>query len=1070
MVACRTCGAQAAIEAPMLLIRPGETPSLLLAMTTAQLAEESPASGEHLAREALAARARSDDIDGPVIPLPRLLLLLILARDVGADAADPNCACQEVRDSGVTEPLPSWYGAFLQLVRDGELQRRIVRTFKELPGVPPDDLPGFLEAHSELSSNEALRIVSDLAAQSVGVDVELGQVQLQIVESLAAKKPVRQVAAEYLDGIEQFGRRLNERLAELIAQALENPGSGGIAHVRAALAMATALGNSHLEAELSADLAHRLLTGLVPDNQATEEAIRLFEQALTLISDSDPRWPAWVGNLGVAYQTRINGDARENWETARDLLDRACIVSDRDTDPRRWSIIQTNYGLLLSERPGGATSEDLDLAIEHLLAGLEERSPQINVVDWAYSQLNLGLQYRRRGNENDLRDAADCYRQALAYLDPVENQQLWATLQNNLADVLLATDPIDAAGAMTAVQSGLKVANADTDPVTRARLLWTLGHAADRGLGQLTQAAVAPRQEALQLLAPTQAPELYLRIGGELVSTYGQLDDWHATADVYTTMLRAFATLYDAQASAEGRRRVLGNNPNLARWAAYAFARDGRLEQAVETIEAGRARDLSAAVGRDTADLARLAPVDPYIAARYQAVLSAFRLALAGADKPQTDVRQKVIAAERAMQEILDQIRAIPGFERFLLPMSINDICQAGGGTPIIYLINAPGGSYVLNVTPDGTSAPLIEAIAVPDVTSVNVLRLQMFDYIGDHAPGLLLAQAADPLRRETLLPAALSRLRELQPLVQPIADILARSADNHAIVIPTGLLGLIPLHAIPIPDSDRVLDDIGEIHFSPSAAVFAACRKRASKPRQQHLVGIADPETSLPPLPGSRAELAAIQEQFEPDIPATCTYGSEATRTWLLEHVGEATYLHLACHGASAPGTSADGRLYLADETILTIDDLIDGRLKQCRLAVASACQSGHYTANIPDEFTGLPAGFLEAGAACAIVSLWQVEDRATALLMVHLYELLLQSTAESGTIIGPVAALRHARSWLRQLTVRQIDRYIQAHPPLAENFRSLAGTELGCHDQDSEVRPYAAAQYWAAFTAWGT
>ena len=39
---------------------------------------------------------------------------------------------------------------------------------------------------------------------------------------------------------------------------------------------------------------------------------------------------------------------------------------------------------------------------------------------------------------------------------------------------------------------------------------------------------------------------------------------------------------------------------------------------------------------------------------------------------------------------------------------------------------------------------------------------------------------------------AALNRLSELQPLIQPVADVLTRSASHRAIVIPTGLLGLI--------------------------------------------------------------------------------------------------------------------------------------------------------------------------------------------------------------------------------------------------------------------------------------
>lgn len=140
----------------------------------------------------------------------------------------------------------------------------------------------------------------------------------------------------------------------------------------------------------------------------------------------------------------------------------------------------------------------------------------------------------------------------------------------------------------------------------------------------------------------------------------------------------------------------------------------------------------------------------------------------------------------------------------------------------------------------------------------------------------------------------------------------------------------------------------------------------------------------------------------------------------------------------------------------------MIDGRLTGCRLATASACQSGHYSiGEAPEEFTGLPAGFLQAGAACAVVSLWQVDDEATALLMTRFYELL--DLHRNNTTELPVFALREARTWLRHLTAEQARQYTQDHTHLS---RSVA-----CHASPTAdpMPPYAAAQYWAAFSAWG-
>jgi CHAT domain-containing protein/tetratricopeptide (TPR) repeat protein len=1072
LAACPACGVKALVDAPLLLIRPGNALPVLLALGSDELDQASSPSSPRLAAMAREDRVGHEPLDGPIIPLPRSLLPLALTRDVAEDCADPDRAAETIRAAGVPEPLADWYTAFLRLVRDTEPQRLAEQALRLLLEVRPPDLPEFLRSHPELGSVAALKIARELASAVPERHRYVPRAQLRLVEDMAVHRPVAEVAVEYLSAIQQTGRQLNEELVELMKHALAHQGPDGIPQARAALQLATALGHGAIEAELSADLAVRMLMVPAPDSSSVENAIGLLRRALSLISDDDPRWSSWAGNLAGAYRSRINGDSADNWEIAHSLFDHACAVADREPDLRRRAIIHTNYGLLLSEHPGGSTPEDLDQAVDHLRIGLQYRSPEINRVDWAYSQLNLGLVYRRRSTGSDLADAEKCYRQGMAYLRPSDNPQLWATLQNNLADVLLVADPADSAGAAASAKAGLRVVDGRHDPVTRARLLWALGRAEDTLHGKLSRPAVTNRRKALQLLSPVQTPDLYRRISGELVDAYGQLGRWQDAADVYADKLIAFNTLYDAQTSVQGRRRVLAGSPTLARWAAYAMARAGRTEEAVEAIENGRARQLSASAARETAHLDRLEAADPYLAGQYRESLAAFRAALSGASHMLTspDSQQQVSSGESAIQNVLRQIRAIPGFEGFLRPMTVRDIRNAAGGDPVIYLVSAPHGSYALTVMPGQAGPPTVEAEPIPEVTSVDVLRLQMFDYVGDYAPGLLLAQSVDRLRRRKMLPDALDRLIEMQPLVRPVVDVLSRTPSGRVIVVPTGFLGLIPLLATPLPDGNgRVLDDLGEVCFAPSAAAFAACRTRASEHQPERLVGVANPQNSLPRLPGSEAELAAIQTLFESRGSVTCAYGPEPTRSWLLGQVQEATHLHLACHGASEPGNSDGGQLYLAGDTTLTVDDLIDGKLEGCRLAVASACQSGHYsTTGSADEFTGLAAGFLQAGTACAIVSLWHVDDRATAVLMTRLYEILL-NPAPGSDQPGPVAALRQARTWLRHVTKKELDDYIKCHLPLADYFKNMDTIPSGLFQVESETKPYSVPQYWAAFTAWG-
>jgi len=80
--------------------------------------------------------------------------------------------------------------------------------------------------------------------------------------------------------------------------------------------------------------------------------------------------------------------------------------------------------------------------------------------------------------------------------------------------------------------------------------------------------------------------------------------------------------------------------------------------------------------------------------------------------------------------------------------------------------------------------------------------------------------------------------------------------------------------------------------------------------------------------------------------------------------------------------------------------------KLKSTRLVVLSACETGLVaTSTKSDEFVGLPAGFLHAGAQAVVSSLWRVEDESTKDLMVRFYQNHLQNG------MSPSQALRDAQ-----------------------------------------------------------
>ncbi|MEU7688260.1 CHAT domain-containing protein, partial [Streptomyces spectabilis] len=567
------------------------------------------------------------------------------------------------------------------------------------------------------------------------------------------------------------------------------------------------------------------------------------------------------------------------------------------------------------------------------------------------------------------------------------------------------------------------------------------------------------RREALAAAPPAVAPSLHLGIARELLTTYASAQRWTEAADVASDMLTAVSVLYDAQVTVASRRGVLVQVDRLARWTAFLLARAGRPERAVEALERGLACELSVVAGRGAADLAELDRVDPVMARRYRQARSRYRSTVGGPSPMNPDgaapATREQAGAERELRAVVEDVQAIPGFEDFLRTTELRDIVRAAGGRPLAYLVNSPWGSYVLAVL--GTR-PTVRAVLVPEVTSTTLARLLLMDMDdpdGD-AVGLWLVQQAPTATYRRLLPAALDRLTALEPLVRPLAALLTEDARHEAVVVPTGLLGLVPLHALPVgAGTDDVLDDVGTLMLSPSAAVREATRSRAARPPRTppRLAAVADPDGSLP---GSRSELAEILDLFAGRGETGHAVGADATVAWVLDHLATASYLHLSCHG-SAGFDSRGGSLALADGP-LDMDTLVRHQLPVCRLTVASACQSGHYgIIETPDEFLGLPAAFLQAGAACAVSSLWLVDDLATAVLMTRFYELLAQTH-------DPVPALRRSRRWLRRLTWDELERYAEAHRHLAALSEGYAARARG-----RRKHPFDSPVHWGAFTAWG-
>ena len=120
-----------------------------------------------------------------------------------------------------------------------------------------------------------------------------------------------------------------------------------------------------------------------------------------------------------------------------------------------------------------------------------------------------------------------------------------------------------------------------------------------------------------------------------------------------------------------------------------------------------------------------------------------------------------------------------------------------------------------------------------------------------------------------------------------------------------------------------------------------------------------------------------------------------------------------------------------------------------------------------------GFAQAFLLAGSRSVCLTLWQVDDTATALLMDRFYRNLLGKREDGAKTMGKAAALREAKQWLRNLSAVDAleclgtlaNGVVRGERPAREEMRPVPQPKAAGKD----YKPYAHPRYWAAFVLIG-
>lgn len=238
--------------------------------------------------------------------------------------------------------------------------------------------------------------------------------------------------------------------------------------------------------------------------------------------------------------------------------------------------------------------------------------------------------------------------------------------------------------------------------------------------------------------------------------------------------------------------------------------------------------------------------------------------------------------------------------------------------------------------------------------------------------------------------------------------------------------------------------------------------------------------------LPGARREVAAIEREMKKVQGDTrLLVGEEATESTLRRLNAESRlrqyrYLHFATHGVVNPNMPQRSALILSassesdsnaalDDTRLTAGEMLTTWNLNAELVTLSACQTalGRYAEG--EGHIGFAQSLLVAGADSVLLSLWKVDDSATALLMQRFYKNVLGTRAGLDGPLPKHEALREAQSWLRGLERADADRLVARIPQLQRGkIRPIRKPTLRPPTKNGDG-PYADPYYWAAFVLVG-
>ena len=727
-----------------------------------------------------------------------------------------------------------------------------------------------------------------------------------------------------------------------------------------------------------------------------EEAIRLARQAVHETPDDHPSLARYLNTLGNGLMSRYDrvgnlDDLEEAVQVARQAVDMT-----PEGHISRIGRLNNLAGKLRRWYKHTGEMSDLEEAIRIARQVLDAAPEDNRSRDLYLRNLGTKLQdrYERTGNITDLEEAIQVILEAVGRSpeDGPSSVDHWNSLTEALLVWFKRTE--------------------NTDGYIRALILlqkaWNnqLGNPFDR---------VSAAAAGLSLCAPQiQSGDVILSTDNtslDIVDIATQMGK--GAVDLLHTMNIRLLDRGDQQYVVS---MLAGVTANLC---AILLSLD-RIDEALQYLENGRVVILSLLMDGKS-DLSVLAQQHPDIVKRYEELRKEVSSPARGLQ--QDTIREQILQRRRQALSDLDscveEIRTLPGYERFLLGQTTTEMqeCAAGGSIVII------------NVTISRSDAIIVSQSLIK---SVNLSSLSVSDvrsWLSKEWNGRRIRSLLAWLWRSCVKQV----LREVRAIHDP------KGQDPLRVWwIGVGLATSLPFHAAGIADDDTTENAYSQAisSYVPSIKALAHARKQAKDAEKTPSLLLV----TMPTTPQMR-DLGGVIQEKEKVLKASkgkaavelidCGPGADQ----VMEGLQRCSVAHFACHGVSEsidPSSSglilqkmvkdldAEGVARLEQDR-LTVRRVSELDLRQAKVAYLSACSTAeNATERLSDEVIHVVSGFQVAGFPHVIGSLWPAYDEVCVEVTDRFYSSLFENGGARWERQEVASALRTAVMAIRKKNIR--------------------------------------------------